>query len=95
MVQWAIGSILHGGSPEIFLVPNQCSTTGVTKAVVCVILFVGSFTYDPLLLFEKSGPCSGLCYTSCRTLVGMRNSSMGDRFDYPQNPALCTELLCC
>ena len=29
IVQWVVGSIL------------QCSTTGVTKAVVCVILFVG------------------------------------------------------
>ena len=29
------------GPIELFLVPAQCSTTGVTKAVVCVILSVG------------------------------------------------------
>ena len=34
--------------------PSQCSTTGVTKAVVCVILSV-----EPLLLIEKSRPCCG------------------------------------
>ena len=34
MVRWVVGSILHGVGP-------QCSTTGVTKAVVCVILSVG------------------------------------------------------
>ena len=33
---------------------SQCSTTGVTKAVVCVILIVG-----PLLLIKKSSPCGG------------------------------------
>ena len=30
-----------GGPIELFLVPGQCSTTGVTKARVCVILSVG------------------------------------------------------
>ena len=30
-----------GGRIELFLVPASCSTTGVTKAVVCVILSVG------------------------------------------------------
>ena len=39
MVLWVIGSILHGGPIELFLVLN-CSTNGVTKAVVCVILAV-------------------------------------------------------
>ena len=38
MVRWVVGSILHGGPIELFLVP---ATTGVTKAVVCVILSVG------------------------------------------------------
>ena len=32
------------GQPiELFLVPANCSTTGVTKAVVCAILSVDSF----------------------------------------------------
>ena len=30
-----------GGPIELFLVPSQCSMTGVTKAVVCAILSVG------------------------------------------------------
>ena len=30
-----------GGPIELFLIPVKCSTTGVTKAVVCVILSVG------------------------------------------------------
>ena len=30
-----------GGPIELFLVPYQCSTTGVIKAVVCAILSVG------------------------------------------------------
>ena len=38
MVQWVIGSILHGEPIELFLVP---ASAGVTKAVVCVILSVG------------------------------------------------------
>ena len=35
-----VGSILHGGLIELFLVPSQCSTTGITNAVVCAILSV-------------------------------------------------------
>ena len=36
---------------------SHCSTTGVTKAVVCVILSVGY--KRTLLLIEKSSPCDG------------------------------------
>ena len=36
-----IGSIPRDGPIELFLINSQCSTTGVTKAVVCVILSVG------------------------------------------------------
>ena len=51
MVRWVVGSILHGGLIELFLVPASAPlsyfsfqpvpTTGVTKAVVCAILSVG------------------------------------------------------
>ena len=42
MVQWVVGSILHGVDPLIFISrSSQCSMTGVTKAVVCAILSVG------------------------------------------------------
>ena len=36
---------------------SQCSTTGVTKAVVYAILFV--HIKEPLLLIGKSSPCVG------------------------------------
>ena len=38
MVRWVIGSILHSGPIELFLVS---ATSGVTKAVVCSNLSVG------------------------------------------------------
>ena len=41
MVRWVVGSILHGGPVELFPCFSQCSMTGVTKAVVCIILSVG------------------------------------------------------
>ena len=41
MVRWVVGSILHGVDPLSNFRSSQCSTTGVTKAVVCVILSVG------------------------------------------------------
>ena len=41
MVRWVVGSILHDGPIELFLIPASASNTGVTKTVVCVILYVG------------------------------------------------------
>ena len=41
MVRWVVGSILHGGPIELFYRSSLCSTTGVTKAVVCVIMSMG------------------------------------------------------
>ena len=41
MVRCVVTSILHGGPIELFLIPSQCSTTGVTKTVVYAILSVG------------------------------------------------------
>ena len=43
----------------VFLVSSQCSTTGVTKAVVCVILSGMVYIKEPFLLIGKSSPCSG------------------------------------
>ena len=45
MVQWVVGSILHGGPIELFLVPAK---TGVTKA--CGMVHIK----EPLLLIRKS-----------------------------------------
>ena len=50
---WVVGSIPHGGPIELFLFFLffsfffflffcQCSTTGVTKTVVCTVLSVGT-----------------------------------------------------
>ena len=41
MVRWVVGSILHGGPTELISRSRKCSTTGVTKAVVCAIMSVG------------------------------------------------------
>ena len=37
---------------------SKCSTTGVTKAVVYVILSGMMYIKEPLLLIRKSSPCS-------------------------------------
>ena len=51
---------LWGGPIELFPRSSQCSTTGVTKAVVCAILSVGMVHIkEPLLLIEKSSSCGG------------------------------------
>ena len=57
MVQLVVGSIPHGGSIELF----QCSTAGVTKAVVYDILSGMVHIKKTLLLIRKSNPCSGGC----------------------------------
>ena len=41
MVLWVVGSILHGGPIELFLIPTSVSMTGITKAKICAILFDG------------------------------------------------------
>ena len=40
MVRWVVGSILHGGRIELFLVLASVQTV-LTKAVVCAMLSVG------------------------------------------------------
>ena len=59
LVQWAVGSILLGRLIDPFFRSNHCFTTGVSNVMVCTILSVGSYIKDPLLLIEKSSPCSG------------------------------------
>ena len=41
MVRWVVGSILHGGPIELFLVPTSASRLAEQNAVICVILSVG------------------------------------------------------
>ena len=59
MVQQVIRLISHGGPIEFFFCSSQCSTTGVTKATVCAVLYVKVHIKDSLLLIRKSSPCSG------------------------------------
>ena len=54
VVWWLFGSISHGGPIEPFHIPASCSMTGVTKAVVCAILFGLVVIEQPLLLIIKS-----------------------------------------
>ena len=54
VVRWVVGSILYGEPIELFSWSSQCSTTGVTKAVVCVILSVGWYiSKNPCCLSER------------------------------------------
>ena len=50
MVRWVVGSILHGGTIELFIVAanDMCYP-------VCVMMHIK----EPLLLIEKNTPCSG------------------------------------
>ena len=53
MEQWVIGSILHAGPIELFLVPASA------PRLVCAGLSGMMHIKDPLLLIEKNSPCSG------------------------------------
>ena len=61
MVRWVVGSILHGVDPlSYFSRSSQCSTTGVAKVVVCIILsFMMVHIKEPLLLIGKCSLCGG------------------------------------
>ena len=48
-----------GGPIELFLVPASAPMTGLTKAVVCVILCEMVHIKEPLLLIDKSSLCGG------------------------------------
>ena len=45
--------------PLSYFCSSQCSTTGVTKVMVCAILSGRVHIKEPLLLIGKSGSCSG------------------------------------
>ena len=60
MVLWAVGSMPHGGPIELFLVPASAPRLDYNKGRdvsyrVCGMVHIK----DPLLLSEKSSPCSG------------------------------------
>ena len=53
MVRWVVGSILHGGPIELFLV-RQCSTTGITGRGMCYPVCGMSHIKELLLLIERA-----------------------------------------
>ena len=53
MEGWVVWSILHGGPIELFSRSCHCSTTCVTKAVVCVILSVWDDAYKRILAANR------------------------------------------
>ena len=59
MVGWVVGSILHGGPIELFLVPamhhDWCNKGRGMCYPVCGMVHIK----EPLLLIEKSSPYSG------------------------------------
>ena len=57
MVRWVIGSISHGGSTELFLIPalDWCNKGHGMCYPVCEMVHIK----DSLLLIENSRPCSG------------------------------------
>ena len=59
-MRWVVGSTLRGGPIKLFSPSSQCSTTGVTKAVV-MYYYVGKMVHikEPLLLIGNSSPCGG------------------------------------
>ena len=59
MVRWVVGSILHGGPIELFLIPASAPRICVSKAVVSYSLCGMMHIKEPLLLIGKSSPCGG------------------------------------
>ena len=58
MVRWIVGSILHGGPIDLFLVPvlrNWCNKGLGMCYPVCGMMHIK----EPLLLIGRSSPCGG------------------------------------
>ena len=55
MVQWVVGSFLHGGPIELFHVPASAPRGRGMCYPVCGMVHIK----EPLLLIRKSSPCGG------------------------------------
>ena len=90
VVRWVVGSILHGGPIELFLVPAGASTTGVTNFIYgymareetrCRHIGYSFRLAARVLLYASShrqdNTYHSRCYTSRGALAGTRISSMG------------------
>ena len=72
MERCVVGSIIHGGAISR---SSQCSTTGVTKAVVCAILCGMVHIKEPFLLIGKSSPCGGRGFPLLAMLIVLYHMS--------------------
>ena len=59
MVRWVVGSILHGGPIEIFLVPSVLHDCCNKDRGMCYPVSGMVHIQDHILLIGKSSPCSG------------------------------------
>ena len=77
LVRWVVGSILHGGPIELFLVPARCNKGRGMCYPVCGMMHIK----EPLLLIEKISPVGGSgfplslsewCFTICLTPYNLK-----------------------
>ena len=54
MVRWVVGSILHGGLIELFLIPASDKSRGI-----CYSVYWMGYIKEPLLLIGKISLCNG------------------------------------
>ena len=59
MVGWVVGSILHGGPIELFLVPASAPGLVYKGRGMCYPVCGMVLIKDPLMLIKKSSPCGG------------------------------------
>ena len=66
MVLWVVGSILHGGPIQLFLIPGQCTMNVVKKKGCGICYHVCGIMHikEPLLLIRKSSPMAATCFLS-------------------------------
>ena len=60
MVRWVVGSILHGGPTELFLVPTRFHDWFNKGRGMCYAVCGMVHIKELLLLIGKSSPCGGI-----------------------------------
>ena len=59
MMRWVVGSILHGGPIELFLVPASAPRLVQQRPWYVLSYLWDVHIKEPLLLIGKSSPCGG------------------------------------
>ena len=59
MVRWVVGSFLHGGPIELFLIPASAPLLGNKSCGMCYPVCGMMHIKEPLLLIGKSSPGGG------------------------------------